>query len=107
MVKPDFSAKEISSRKSFAKLCHSLFSVILLNDMGCASLPLSHLFSPPTLLVKYWRGYQLAFFRRLLGQEVVLAGDGRHYSILLYYWVYNPSCTGTGNDFRNMIAYLN
>ncbi|XP_074632756.1 uncharacterized protein LOC141891673 [Acropora palmata] len=38
-----------------------------------------HLLIPA--VVKYWRGYQAALLQRLQGQEVVLAGDGRHDSM--------------------------
>ena len=38
-----------------------------------------HLLIPA--VVKYWWGYQAALLQRLQGQEVVLAGDGRHDSM--------------------------
>ena len=78
--------------KSFAKFCHPLFwcihkkILVVFKHMGVLVYYFPtyfhhqrHLLIPA--VVKYWRGYQAALLQRLQGQEVVLAGDGRHDSM--------------------------
>ena len=55
-----------------------------------------HLLVPS--IVKYWRGYQAELLRKLAGEEVVLAGDGRHDSMghSAKYGTYNIFCCTIG-----------
>ncbi|XP_044178092.1 uncharacterized protein LOC122960162 [Acropora millepora] len=66
-----------------------------------------HLLIPA--VVKYWRGYQAALLQRLQGQEVVLAGDGRHDSMghSAKYGTYSIFCCTIGYIIHLVLVQAN
>ncbi|XP_068754519.1 uncharacterized protein [Montipora capricornis] len=66
-----------------------------------------HLLVPS--IVKYWRGYQAELLRKLAGEEVVLAGDGRHDSMghSAKYGTYTIFCCTIGYIIHIVLVQAN
>lgn len=58
--------------------------------------------------MKVWQGYQAELLRKLGGQEVVLAGDGRHDSMghSAKYGTYTIFCCTIGNIIRIVLVQV-